>query len=67
MCRQERLPKAKRRVPGNADILDVCAELLLHRNQNFNVMQRLVSLILHSGHAGKAVFCMCTRIRYLFV
>ena len=43
--------------PSNSAILGVCAALLLrHRNQNMNLLQRIISLILHSGHAAKQVF-----------
>ena len=37
-------------------VLGICAAILLrHRNQNLNLVQRLLSLILNSGHAGKQV------------
>ena len=37
--------------------LGVCACILLrHRNHHLNLFQRLVSLILHSGHSGKQVY-----------
>ena len=40
----------------NSAVLGICAAVLLrHRNQHLNVVQRIVSLILHSGHAGKQV------------
>ena len=43
--------------PSNTAILGVCAAVLLrHRNQNLNLLQRIISLILHSGHAAKQVF-----------
>jgi len=42
--------------PSNSAILGVCAALLLrHRNHNMNVVQRIISIILHGGHAAKQV------------
>ncbi len=51
--------------PSNSAVLGVCASILLrHKNQQMNVLQRVVSLILHRGHAGKQVmltrFVQCT-------
>lgn len=44
--------------PSDSAVLGVCAALLLrHRNQRLNLLQRIISLILHSGHAGKLVRC----------
>lgn len=44
--------------PSDSAVLGVCAALLLrHRNQRLNLLQRIISLILHSGHAGKLVCC----------
>lgn len=47
--------------PSNSAILGVCAALLLrHRNHNMNVVQRIISIILHGGHAAKQVLlCNC--------
>lgn len=57
--RRERAGRqGKRRVhrPNDSAVLGVCAALLCrHRNQHLNLLQRLISLILHSGHAGKQV------------
>ena len=51
----------KARPPRNSAVLGVCAALLLrHRNRNLNLVQRIISLILHSGHSGKKVLCVCT-------
>lgn len=45
--------------PSNTAILGVCAAVLLrHRNQNLNLLQRIISLILHSGHAAKQVLIL---------
>ena len=57
--RRERAGKGKgRRVrhPHGYAALGICAAILLrNRNQHLNLVQRLISLILHSGHAGKQV------------
>ena len=40
----------------NSVVLGMCAALILrHRNQHLNLVQRIISLILHSGHTGKQV------------
>ena len=63
--RRRRVAKRVRKVnlPRNSAVLGVCAALLLrHRNRNLNLVQRIISLILHSGHAGKKVHvhvCTC--------
>ena len=42
--------------PSNAAAMGVCASVLLrHRNQQMNLLQHIISLILHRGHAGKQV------------
>lgn len=42
--------------PSNTAVLGVCASILLrHKNVHMNTLQRLVSLILHSGHSSKQV------------
>ena len=54
--------------PRDASVLGAIAGLLLrHRSQRMNILQRLVSLILHCGHAGKQVnthSCMYNYIMY---
>ncbi len=66
--RRERPSKKARRAkkayrPSNSAVLGVCASILLrHKNQQMNVLQCLVSLILHRGHAGKQV-CGVDKIR----
>ena len=41
----------------NLAILGICAAILLrHRNHHLNLVQRIISLILFSGHAGKKVY-----------
>ena len=42
--------------PKDSAVLGICAALLLrHRNHHLNLVQRIMSLILHCGHAGKQV------------
>ena len=56
--RQRPLKSAKRvtRHTNPSAVVGVCTVVLLrHRNQRMNVLQHLVSLILHHGHAGKQV------------
>ena len=58
--RRKRQPTKKKHKkpnrPRNEAIVGVCASLLLrHKNHNMNLMQRIVSLILHRGHAAKQV------------
>ena len=49
--------------PSNSTVLGVCASILLrHRNQCMNTLQRLVSLVLHRGHAGKQVISVCWKM-----
>ena len=46
----------KVRHPNNDAVLGICAALLLqHRNQHLCLVQRIISLVLNSGHAGKQV------------
>ena len=56
--RQQRAFKTTRRI-SSAAAMGVCASVLWHKNQHLNVLQHIVSLILHSGHAGKQV-CFIT-------
>ena len=64
--RRRRVAKRVRKVNLPMLFLGVCAALLLrHRNRNLNLVQRIISLILHSGHAGKKVH-VCTCI-YMYV
>ena len=59
--RKERAGKqgSVKRRPNDTAVLSVCAAILLrHRNQHLNILQRIISLILHSGHAGKQVCCL---------
>ena len=47
--------KAKR--PCNTAILGVCASILLrHKNVHMNALQRIISLVLHTGHSAKQVY-----------
>ena len=40
----------------NAVVMGVCSSIILrHKNQHLNLMQHIVSIILHHGHAGKLV------------
>ena len=51
---------------SNAAVLGVCASILLrHKNQHMNVLQHIVSLILHRGHAGKQVNVTCAYIQMM--
>lgn len=53
--RRQRAFKTTHRI-SNAAAMGVCASVLLrHKNQHLNVLQHIVSLILHRGHAGKQV------------
>ena len=53
--------------PSNSAILGVCAALLLrHRNHNLNAVQRIISIILHGGHAAKWVL-LCNCLQNTFV
>ena len=48
--------KSKYQCQSNMSVLGVCAALLLrHRNRYLNLVQKIISLILHSGHASKQV------------
>ena len=41
---------------SNTAVLGLCTVMLLHhRNQHMNLVQRLLALILHSGHGAKQV------------
>ena len=47
---------SKSRCISNTTVLGVCAGILLrHSNHHMNLIQRLIALILHSGHSGKEV------------
>lgn len=48
--------KFKPRQASNTMVLGIVASILLrHRNQHMNLIQRIVSLILHNGHSSKQV------------
>lgn len=57
--RRERPSKKRRRGsyrPSNSAVIGICACILMrHKNQQMNVLQRMISLILQRGHAGKQV------------
>ena len=57
--RERPLKHGQKKVIGRTSpsaVVGVCASVLLrHRNQQMNMLQHLVSLILHRGHAGKQV------------
>lgn len=41
---------------SNVAVMGVCASVVLrHKNQHMNVLQHIISLLLHRGHAGKQV------------
>ena len=49
--------RCKTYLHSNNIALGVCASIILrHCNHHMNLFQRLVSLILHSGHSGKQVY-----------
>ena len=48
--------KTKKRTSSNVTIFGICAAIILrHRNHHMNLLQRMVSLALHSGHSSKQV------------
>ena len=48
--------KVRSHHPESAAVLGLCAAVLLrHRNHSMSLVQRILSVILHSGHAGKQV------------
>lgn len=48
--------RTRTRRASNTAVLGVCAAILLrHCNHHMNLVQRLISLILHSGHSAKQV------------
>lgn len=58
----------KSRCVSNTTVLGVCAGILLrHSSLHINLIQRLIALILHSGHSGKEVIRTryCTKL-YVF-
>lgn len=49
-------PRKKSSRPSEEAVVGVCAAIMLrHRNVHMNLLQRIVSLILHNGHASKQV------------
>ena len=55
----------KKPTVSNTTVLGVCAAILLHHcNHHMNLVQRLISLILHSEHSAKQV-CLFIRSCYL--
>lgn len=54
--RRNRKVKTRSSRPSNVAVLGICASILLrHKNHNLNLIQKIVSLILHRGHAAKQV------------
>ena len=52
--RKKRLQTA--RTSSNSTVVGLCAAVLLrHHNKNMNLVQRIISVILHCGHAAKQV------------
>ena len=48
--------KVRSHHPESAAVLGLCAAVLLrHRNHSMSLVQRILSVILHSGHVGKQV------------
>ena len=53
--RVSRTPRKKGN-PSDEAIIGVCAAVMLrHRNVHMNLVQRIISLVLHNGHASKQV------------
>ena len=53
---RQRIPILKPRRCSNEVVVGVCAAIILrHRNHHMNLLQRLISLILHNGHSSKQV------------
>ena len=49
---------------GSSAVVGVCASVLLrHKNQRMNLLQHILSLILHRGHAGKQVNIITLKIQ----
>ena len=54
------------RTTSSAAVMGVCASILpRHKNQHMNILQHIVSLILHRGHAGKQVNVACAYVQTL--
>ena len=57
--RVSRTPRKKGKKPSRPSdeaIIGVCAAVMLrHRNVHMNLVQRIISLVLHNGHASKQV------------
>lgn len=56
--RQRNSPETarQRKQPSDNAVLGVCASILLrHKNVHMNTLQRIISLVLHSGHSAKQV------------
>ncbi len=52
--------KWKSRHSSSSTVIGMCAGILLrHRNHHMNLVQRIVALILHSGHCAKQVYDVC--------
>ncbi len=55
--RKRKRKTTKQKSSSNTAMLGVCAAILLrHRNQKMNLLQRIITLIFHSGHASKQVY-----------
>lgn len=61
--------KTRARQCSSTAILGVCAGILLrHRNHHMNLVQRLVALVLHSGHSAKQVSTyICTSVHIMLL
>ena len=54
--RKGRPMKATKESPSDIAVLGVCTAILLrHHNQHMILLQRIIALILHSGHSSKQV------------
>lgn len=53
---KRKLRDTRSKIATPSAIVAVCAAILLrYKNQRMNMLQHMVSLILHRGHAGKQV------------
>lgn len=59
--RKKKVQKA--RTSSNSSIIGICTAILLrHHNKNMNLVQRIISVILHCGHAAKQVKCIILQV-----
>lgn len=61
---KRRVTKSKKSTTTpNTYVVGVCASIFLrHRNTHMNLLQKIISLVLNSGHASKQVCIQCTHV-----